>query len=802
MRRIRTALKIGGRVLLVIGVILAGTSLWFVQRPWPETHGTLQLPGLSAAVRIHRDRYGVPHIYADTEHDLMVAQGYVHAQDRLWQMEFNRRMGSGTLSAILGESTIGLDIYVRTLGLARAAAKDWELLHAETRALLQAYADGVNAYIELHRDRLPLEFSLLGVSPAPWTPADTLSWGKVMSLNLNGNSTFELLRARLIARLGARAVEQLMPRADSNAPLPIPYEVEQYPWLQAASGQHWDETAGIQRNTNLNWGSNSWVVGGSRTSSGQPILANDTHLGLTIPSVWYANGLHGGRFNVVGFSFPGVPLVILGRNEQIAWGVTNLVPDVQDMYVERLDDPIHPTRYEFMGQWRSLDIITETITLKDAPPIVLPVRISHHGPLVKASNDPKDTSLLAERWMATEGTRLLTAIVQINRAADWNDFRAALRFWGTPGQHFVYADRDGNIGYQAAGLIPRRTPNHTGLVPVPGWTGTYEWQGTIPFDELPSQLNPFDGMIITANNAVRTDASPYRLSVEHDPGYRAQRIRDLLTAQSPLDIEEMQRIQNDTFSLPAAQLRAYLKDIVPTTALQMDALAQLTSWDGRFDTDHIGALIFSTWYWCLVQQVLHDNLPEDLLDEFLTYEIIHVPFTIALLHDRTNEWFDDRTTPQIEQRSEIVQQSFERAVAWLEEHYGTAPERWTWGRAHTVTLVHQPFGQSGIKPLEMLVNSNRLPIGGDNFTVNATSFNFSAPFNTIGGPAQRLLIDLTGPDRSLMINSTGQSGHLFHPHQRDMLDLWLRGEYIPMYFSREAVEANTKDVLILVPGFG
>lgn len=800
MKRLGRILIAIGIVLLILVLILAGIGAWWVRRPWPQVKGEIRLPGLSAPVEVIRDRWGVPHLYAENEHDLFFAQGYVHAQDRLWQMEFSRRIGSGTLSAALGEATLDTDRFLRTIGLRRAAEKDWAKLDEEARAILQAYADGVNAYIESHRDRLPLEFSLVGVDPAPWTPIDTLAWGKIMSYNLCGNYDMELLRARLIAELGEEAAQQLLPPYPEGAPVIVPPEARSYAWLRGAHWETIDRLIGLRRSPGADWGSNNWVVHGSRTTTGQPLLADDTHLDLSMPSIWYENGLHGGRFDVVGFSFPGVPMVIIGHNARIAWGVTNLPADVQDFYIEKLDDPDHPTRYEFMGQWHDLEVVHETIEVKGGTPVPLEVRITRHGPIMnEAIGDLKEAEPLALQWTALEGTDLFYAVMLLDLATDWESFRHALRYWDVPSQNFVYANVDGHIGYQSPGKIPRRAPGHQGLVPVPGWTGEYEWQGFIPFDDLPSVLDPPTGFISTANNKVVPDDYPYHLAYEWSAPYRAQRIADLLAADDRVSLEEVQALHAQTYSLPAEALRPYLLKVKPENDLQARALQRVQEWDLYLEADRVGASVYQVWYWFLVQNTLRDELGDELMEEYIEYSSMHVPMMIAWMAQPDNPWFDDRTTPEIETRDEIAQRSLADAVAWLSERYGQNPDRWQWGRLHAKTFVHQPLGQSGIGLLERLFNSRTVPARGDPFTVDAAWFDYNEPFAMTGGVSQRYIADLHDLDHSWTMHTTGQSGHLFHPHREDFIRSWQNVEYHPMPFSREAVQAHAEATLRLVP---
>ena len=800
MKRLGKALLVMGILLVILAVVLAATGFWFVRRPWPKVSGDISVPGLSAPVEVIRDKWGVPHIYAQSEHDLFFAQGYVHAQDRLWQMEFNRRIASGTLSAILGEATLDTDRFMRTIGLRRAAELEWAQAEGETRAALEAYTDGVNALIESNQSRLPLEFTILGAKPEPWTPVDTLAWGKVMAYFLCGNHNAELLRASLIAGLGLDAAQQLLPPFPEDGPVIVPPEALDYSWLRDAEFREIAATtfgSGLPR---TDWGSNDWVVHGSRTSTGLPLLADDTHLSLDMPSIWYENGLHGGGIHAVGYTFPGVPMVIIGHNEHIAWGVTNLPADVQDFYIERFDDPAHPAQYEFQGEWRDLEILYETIEIKDNAPYTLQVLLTQHGPIMnRVLGNLPQAEPLALQWTALEANRLFEAVHRINLATNWDEFREALFYWDAPSQNFVYADIDGNIGYQSPGRIPIRAPGHQGTVPVPGWTGEYEWQGFIPFDELPRTFNPPAGFIATANNKVVTNDYPYHIAYEWAAPYRAQRIVDLLESDDSITAEDIRNIHAQTYSLPAEALRPYLSAVEPARDFQTEALDIVEQWDLYNETDRVGASIFQAWYWFLVEDTFRDELGEALMDRYRAYSNTHMPLLIDMMIQADNRWFDDINTPAVETRDDIIASSFYNAVDWLRATYGEDPAKWQWGRLHTKTFVHNPLGQSGIGIVESLFNSDAIPAKGDGFTVNAAPYGFGSPFAMGGGVSQRYIADLSDFGNSLIIHTTGQSGHLFHPHREDFIPLWQDVAYHPMIFSRDAAEASAEGTLTLSP---
>jgi penicillin amidase len=409
----------------------------------------------------------------------------------------------------------------------------------------------------------------------------------------------------------------------------------------------------------------------------------------------------------------------------------------------------------------------------------------------------EDAGPMALRWTALETNRLFESVMLLNLASGWDDFRQALRSWDVPSQNFVYADTEGNIGYQMPGLIPIRPAGHQGLVPVPGWTGEYEWQGFVPFDALPSVRNPESGFVATANNKVVSDDFPYHLAYEWSAPYRAQRIVDLLEADESVTVEDMQSIHAQTYSLPAEALVPYLAVVQPQGELQVRALDLVGAWDFYFEVDRPGASIYQTWYWFLVQNTLRDELTEDTLTAYVQATSIHVPMMVDWMSQPENPWFDDKTTANVELRDEIVRRSFADAVSWLQNNYGDDPQKWEWGRLHTKSFVHQPLGQSGISLLERLFNTRPLPARGDDFTVDAAWFSYERPFHMTGGASQRYIADLADWESSLSIHTTGQSGHLFHRHRQDFVVPWQNVEYHPLFFERKGAEANAEGVLTL-----
>lgn len=807
-------LKWLGRIaifLVLLLVLSAGVIAWLAVRPWPQTSGNLAVAGLTEPVRVVRDASGVPHIYAANEHDLFLAQGYIHAQERLWQMDYFRRLGSGRFSEILGARLYPTDRFLRTVGLRRHAERALATVDAETLAFLQAYCDGVNAYIDSHRNNLPIEYTLIQV-PAPdrWEPVDVLTLANTLSLQLAGNYRLELLRAQLYAHLGEERTAELMPPKAENTPLIIPDGValrDAFIGADFSAMDSIDEWAG---DPVLPWGSNNWVVSGERTESGSPILANDPHLQLAKPATWYINGLHGGRFDVVGFSFAGAPFVVVGNNDQISWGITNVGPDVQDLYMIRLDDQANPTQYEWNGEWRDLEIIEEEIKVKDGEPLPVIIRQTHQGPLVDTAlsssliADFQRETPLAMRWTLFEVGSVVISLKELNMATNWEEFRNSLSTWDIPGQNFVYADVAGNIGYQMTGKIPIRPEGHQGLVPAPGWTDEYEWQGYVPYEELPTQYNPPAGFIATANNKIVGDDYPYLISYDWWPGYRAQRITENLAADDTITMAETAALQLDTYSIPAAAIRPYLLEVTPQDDRQRAAITELAKWDDYFERDRVGAAIYQTWYSYLVQNTIQDDLGEEYTTRFLAgnyhrFGNSHIPMMVEMVQTPDDEWFDDQSTPATENFEEIALLSLNQALDWLTENYGADMSSWTWGRIHTVTMSHSPLGSSGIPPVEWIANGTPMPMAGDNTTVNNAAFRWNAPFKVWYGTSMRYMIDMSDIDGAQGVLTTGESGHIFHPHYADMTELLQQGDYITLSLSPSAVEANGVEVLTLTP---
>lgn len=802
----RWAARVGSALL--VAVLLTGLlAVWTVRQPFPQRAGAATLPGLSAEVTVLRDATGVPHVYADTSADLFAGQGYVHAQDRFWEMDVRRHTTAGRLSELFGEATLTEDRVIRTLGWRRVAEQELPLLDRSTRAHLDAYAVGVNAWLAQHdapRERA-LEYVVLGLTgvdaePEPWTALDSLAWLKAMAWDLRTNLPDELARAAA-TDLPADRLAQLYPAYPFDRHPPIDPDPDPAPAatpevvpaaLMDGVAEALDAvpvTIGVEGGGG-GLGSNSWVVSGEHTSTGAPLLSNDPHLGSSLPSVWHQVGLHcrsvGPQcpFDVTGFSFSGLPGVVIGHNDRIGWGFTNLGADVMDLYVERVD----ATTYEVAGSRVPLTIREERIEVAGGEPVELTVRSTANGPIVSDVLDVPGPEAVSLRWTALDPGRTADSIFALNAAQDWSQFREALRFFEVPGQNIVYADVDGNIGYQATGRVPVRAAGD-GRAPAPGWTGTHGWTGTIPYDEMPSVLNPAQGWIVTANNAVVERPG---FTTDWARGYRSQRIRDLLTgeiARGPVDAATMQRVQFDSRI-------AFADDLVPAL-LAVDtspAVDLLRGWDGSHGVDSAPAAYFNAVWRHLLIRTFDDELTGNARpgggDRW---------FEVVRALPPEDPFWDDVTTPARENRDDMLRAAAADANTELDERLGGDPASWRWGDLHRLELTHATLGTSGIGPVEWLFNRGPYPVGGSRDAVAATSWDAQAGYEVTAVPSMRMVVDLADLDASRWIDHTGVSGHAFHGDYADQTELWVRGETVPMPFSTAAVEAAAAHTLTLAP---
>ncbi len=788
------------RLLVIILALPLVTILlvWLYARTsLPQLRGELAVPGIDQALQIVRDEAGIVHIHAESDADAFYGLGFAHAQDRAWQMEMNRRIAAGRLSELFGEATLDTDRFLRTLGLQRAAEASLDHILPETRSILEAYAAGVNAFLESGH-RLPPEFAILGVEPEPWRPEHSLGWTKMMSWDLSDDWDQEILRFRLADRLGPQRAAELLPGVPADSPVILEGAGEDgsrslretLDGLLALDDGLRDRF-GLR---GLDVGSNGWVVAGRLSASGGALLANDPHLDAQIPGIWYLAEIHGDRLQASGATLPGVPGIVLGRNRDIAWGATNLNPDVQDLFLERID-PDDPNRYQAGRGWQAMEIVRETIRVKDAQPIEWAARATRNGPMISDAL-PDAPAPLALRWTALDpDDTTVDAFLAIARARDWPSFEAAFERYVTPSQNFVYADAEGHIGYIGPGRIPIRRAGD-GRLPAPGWQADAGWQGFIPIDQLPRAFDPPAGYIVTANHRPVGPDYPYYLGSEWAPPYRARRIADFLEAAIAggrgLTLEALHEIQGDQVSLQARELLPALLAVEAEDPRQAEALALLEGWDGRMEAEAAAPALYQAWLLHLPEALLADELGGELLERMLRRR--HPTFLAAELgRPEGSTWCDRVLTPELERCPEILLDALDAALDDLEARMGGDAARWRWGRLHRTRYDHNPFSQVALlRPIFHRSIEN----GGDPFTVNVANIDLAAPYDQGNVPSYRQRIDMGRPEESRFIATTGQSGHPLSRHYDDWIEPHREVRDLPMRLSETP---PTGDVLRLLP---
>lgn len=782
------------RFLLVIVIpatlTLVGAYSYY-KKELPESDITLSLPGMEMPASIHRNDVGVPTITAKTDHDVFFAMGYLHAQDRLWQLEIQRRTGRGRLSEILGSGTLRQDIWIRTLGLEGAAKSSWASLGPAARASLQAYADGINAWRSTH-SRLPPEFALLNVEPEPWTPVDSLIWTKMFSLTLSGNFNNEITQYVAGQYLSQRELLTFFKGVEANsAPLQAAGDMGPNDFLKLSRLQtSYKEDLGMGARY---VGSNAWVVSGSLTKDGSAILANDPHLGMQIPSIWYPVVQNGKALTSSGMSLVGTPLVIFGQNQAIAWGGTNMMADVQDVYLEDVS-ATDPKKYRVNGTWQDFTTRTELIKVRaefpdflrrPIAPVQVEVRNSRHGPII-SDVDSSSGRVMALRWTAlNEQDRTYESLLNLNYAKDWNSFKEAFSLYVSPALNMLYADQKGNIGYLGVGKVPIRASG-TGNVPVSGSTEQFAWTGYIPASELPQSYNPASGYIVSANNDMTGPGYRHFISNSWAPPDRALRIAELLEkakAAGNISAMTMGKIQLDIVSLPAQRMVKLLKELSVDTQRQRRAQQILMNWQGEMSEDSQAATIFNTWVRHLRQRLFGIRLKTDWNNRFQERylaelaELAPLDDVYSAAHDKDSVWCQQDKNSSLPNCRTVILQSFDAALDELEKLLGSDMSDWAWGKAHTLHYDHAPLGKAGL--LAKFVN-RRVAAGGTADTINVADLSFRAGEGYVQtfGPGFRQIIQL-GPQgvNHLFMNSTGASGNVFSKHYGDMVEPFHSGQF-------------------------
>ena len=821
----RLALKALAAIAVLVAITLAAMYV-YLRRSLPLVDGAVTVAGIGAPVDIVRDADAIPHIFAKSKADALFGLGYVHAQDRLWQMEFQRRIGFGRLSEIFGAAALPQDRFLRTVGFGRAARSAWQSSPDWVKQQVNAYVAGVNAFIATHHgSALPPEFSLLRFAPEPWTGPDVIAWVKMMAWDLSANYSFELLRNDLVRAVGVDRMKQLMPLYAPNGlsildgageageagalgttprrdaalrPVPPLQRFEPLQPLLPFLSDFLPQPEGL--------GSNNWVVDGTMTASGKPMLANDPHLGTRIPSTWYLAHLSAPDFEVIGGTLPGAPAVVLGRNRRIAWGMTNVAADVEDLFRERLD-PSGRTA-EFRGAQEPITVIPETILVKGAQPVHLDVRVTRHGPLVsdalnanaaesKRTPKPAPVEPLAFRWTALDADdSTIVAVLKVNEARSWSEFVDALRAFVVPSQNFVYADVDGHIGYYAPGHIPIRASGD-GTLPADGWTGEAEWTGWVPFDQLPHVADPPDHFIVTANNRPAPASYAYNLGVEWYEPYRAQRIVDLLKGRSKLTPDDFARIQADTVSLHAKELLpVLLPHAHPDTDPDRRAIDLLRSWNFDAAADSAPEAIFEAWFYHLAPAMVEDDIGPLATETYNGKSTFVTRFLVRTLRADDASWCDDKATARRETCDETVTRALHDGVIDLTRRMGGDMNRWRWDAVHHAVFPHQ--GLDAVAALRPLL-SRSVPAAGDWSTVDVGLVAADQLYEQHLIPGYREIIDLSPANDSRFADAVGESGHPLSPHYDDFLVDWQAVRHRRMRLDRQQIDAGATGRLRLDP---
>lgn len=822
-------------VLLCLVIVLVSAATIYIGQVLPQTSGSMSVPGLQAQAFVARDALGVPHITAQTTHDVFFTQGYVTAQDRLFQMEFNRSVAGGRLASVFGagdkNSLISADEFLRTLDFYQGAQSEFNRIDPAVRTELQAYADGVNAYITSHQNTLPLEFTILGVKPAPWTPLDSLAYGRVVSFSLDNSWFIKYTRALIVAKAGPGAANALFPAypemnptllmgvntaapvtastsgalgATSSAVATIsPAQQALYARtpdaiMQGAQVVH-DLLAPIRDSV----GSNDWVVDGSRTATHMPLLANDPHLGIRMPSIWYEIALTGAGLNVIGFSFPGDPGIVIGHNDHIAWGVTNVGADNSDLYLETLDQKGHPGQYLYNGQWLPLTTQRQTITVRGGKSVTFTATSTIHGPIINGVvSDVKSMAPMALKWTALQPEYTFQGFFQLDYATNWRQFQDAVsKIWIS--QNFVYADTLGNIGYRMSGVLPLR-PAANELGPVDGASAQFEWSGYIDQADMPTLYNPPTHIIATANQQIVPTNYPFYVSNNWDQGYRARRIDDLLANATNLTVADYERIQADVVSVPATIMAPrFITAGQAAGGVSGKAAALLQGWNGAMTRDSVAASVYEVAMGNLARETIEPVIGKKLyavfqsnVDASQIYSVI-----IALAQEPQAPFFGVQSPSNaLNARDVALAKALTDAYTQLSQSHGADTSKWTWGTLHTATFEH-PLAT--VSPLNLIFGVDPVGRPGDSVTVSVGGdgdYSADPPSyaqHTVS--SMRQIIDLSNFDNSLWITTTGESGQPFSAHYKDMVPLWDQVKYQQMAFSPGTLAKQTADVLTLTP---
>lgn len=827
---------LGALVVLIPAIVILGLLFNSIsQKSFYPTSGEIEVSGLNSAVKVYFDGYGVPHILAQNEDDVYFTLGYMHAQDRLWQMDLTRRVAEGRLSEIFGSSSIDFDKLFRTIGINRFCYRWYNSLSPKSKQILDAYTKGVNTFIEKYYYDLPVEFDALNYKPEPWKPEHSLMIGRLMGWDLNIAWYTDYILGEVVNKVGLEKASEIFP--DTNITIfkkPEPETDEDTVEAEELGSVHYFQKVAIlgrdffdinehyRKFFNINGshtGSNSWVISGEKSQYGKPIIANDPHLAFQAPSKWYEVHINGGNIDVRGMTLPGVPGVVIGNNKYISWGLTNLMNDDND-FVILGKDSVNENKYNYNNQSFYLDSLKEKIYVKDSMEVDFVIKTTKAGPVISnlnirgfADNSPADNrykdKILTFKWMGFELSDEVNSFYKINTSKNWDEFINALKDFGTPAQNFLYADINGNIGYQAAGKIPIRKSNNNNSYVFP-IEEPLEWTGFVEFEKLPNLYNPKEGYIVTANTNpfdwLKDANEKYYISYLWEPSSRFNRISEFIQSKTIFDIDEHKLLQNNYESPYARETVKYIvaayKNLSPQDNNIKWCIERFTGWSGEMKANESIGSVYNVFLTYLIKNIYEDELGAEVFGDFIIIQNIPYRSLQLILNQNDNPWFDKIGTGNIETRDEIIRLSLEHAVEFLKTKFVNQDiNTWNWGELHKVKFFH-PFGR--VEAMDKTFNIGPFDIGGDQTTVNNSEYHFKdvlteGSFPNIVGPTFRMIVNLADIEHPLTVNSTGQSGQPLHENYSDQSRMWLYGEYKDNTMNElEMLNRNYK-LLTLIP---
>ncbi|MFA7289729.1 MAG: penicillin acylase family protein [Melioribacteraceae bacterium] len=802
--------------IVVLISVFTIVSYFVLKSSVPNYQGEERVKGISSQIEILTDSLGFPLIKGENELDAIFALGYFHAKERMFQMDIARRAGEGRLSEVLGEKTLQFDKMFRTIGLDRVVKRDFSKIDSYTHIYLEEYSKGVNAYLENNSGNFGLEFDILGYKPEKWKPEHSLLIGKLLAWELNISWWTDITYSILAEKFGADRVREILPDFPENGPfiingLKIPKEA-----LSLIQTER--EFRKFIGSVGTHIGSNNWVVSSSKSKSGKPMIANDPHLAFSAPGKWYFAIIRSKELNVEGFTLPGVPAVVIGKNKDISWAVTNVMSDDADFYLEKLDST--GNNYVVDGESKQFIEIQDTILIKDSEPEIIKIKSTFRGPVINSVHlynqfysSSKVNNLISMRWIALDYTNELSAMISVNKAQNWDEFKEGLRNFNVPGQNFVYADRYNNIGYICAAKLPTRRTNSPTMV-YDGTTSTNDWTGFIPYEEMPKLFNPSENFIATANNKVDKNF-PYHISNIWEPASRIERITELLTSKEKHTVKDFQLYQNDVVSPYARKITQHIINSFEGINIKDNNLGETIKlfkvWQYDFTANNQIPSIYTRFLEKLIQNIFLDEMGDDLLREFVF--VANVPYRVLpdLLNNKNSPWFDNINTEEIETGDYIIRKSLADALSSLETEFGKDISRWQWGAIHKLTIKHFFSGQSTI--LDKIIDIGPYEVGGDGTTINNTEYSFSElsygrqegfgnrskPYETVLGPSMRYIFDYSEPDYIYLAMPTGQSGNFFSPYYKNLTTNYLNGNYYKLPIDYDLFKSNAKFNFKLIP---